>query len=127
MRLPCSTAVAYRVFSRIESGATASTGNRTMNRDQLTQQSEAFLRSLIRENLPPRTPVYLFGSRARGDARWNSDFDLWIDADIDPSVLVNIDELLEESFVPFHVDLVTTRQLNNTFGAVVRKEAKPWM
>jgi predicted nucleotidyltransferase len=83
------------------------------------------LRSLIRENLPPRTPVYLFGSRARGDARWNSDFDLWIDADIDPSVLVTIDELLEESFVPFHVDLVTTRQLNNTLNTPLNWAGRP--
>jgi predicted nucleotidyltransferase len=66
-------------------------------------------------------------ARARGDARWNSDFDLWIDADIDPSALARLGDMLEESFVPFHVDFVTTRQLADRFGAQVRSEARQWM
>ncbi len=98
-----------------------------MNRQQLIDRSESYLRELLRNNLPPHTPVYIFGSRARGDARWNSDFDLWIDADIDPSALARLGDMLEESFVPFHVDFVTTRQLADRFGAVVRKEARQWM
>lgn len=98
-----------------------------MNRQQLIDRSESYLRELLKTNLPPHTPVYIFGSRARKDARWNSDFDLWIDADIDPSTLARFDDVLEESFVPFHVDFVTTRQLSNRFGAAVRKGATRWM
>jgi predicted nucleotidyltransferase len=98
-----------------------------MNRQQLLERSEAYLRELLKANLPVQTPVYLFGSRARGDARWNSDFDLWIDANIDPAMLSSFSEALEESFVPFHVDFVTTRQLTDRFGEVVRKEAKRWI
>ena len=98
-----------------------------MNRQQLIDRSESYLRELLRNNLPPHTPVYLFGSRARGDARWNSDFDLWIDADIDPSALARLGDMLEESFVPFHVDFVTTSQLADRFGAQVRSEARQWM
>lgn len=98
-----------------------------MNRQQLVDRSESYLRELLRNNLPPHTPVYIFGSRAREDARWNSDFDLWIDADIDPSTLIRLGDILEESFVPFHVDFVTTRQLARAFGAAVRKEARQWM
>lgn len=98
-----------------------------MNRQQLQECSESFLRDLLRTNLPARTPVYLFGSRARGDNRWNSDFDLWIDADIDAATLAHVGEVVEESFVPFHVDIVTTRQLTDRFGAEVRKEARRWI
>ena len=98
-----------------------------MNRQQLLDRSESYLRELLRTRLPPGTPVYLFGSRARGDARWNSDFDLWIDADIDPVEIARLSDDLEESFVPFHVDFVTTRQLADRFGAAVRKEARQWM
>ena len=98
-----------------------------MNREQLTSRSEIYLRELMLANLPPRTPVFLFGSRARGDGRWNSDFDIWIDADVDSSTLSRLAEALEESFVPFHVDFVTTRQLTGHFGAAVRKEAKQWI
>lgn len=98
-----------------------------MNRQQLLKHSEDHLRKLLKENLPPDTPVYLFGSRARGDARWNSDFDLWLDADIDAAKLGQVNELLEESFIPFHVDLVTTRQLATRFGDAVKREAIRWM
>lgn len=98
-----------------------------MNRRQLIDRSETYLRELLRAHLPQPTRVYLFGSRARGDARWNSDFDLWIDADVPSATLVQLDELLEESFVPFHVDFVTTPQLRNSFGARVRAEARPWI
>ena len=98
-----------------------------MNRQQLIEQSEAYLRDLLSRSLPDKTRVYLFGSRARGDARWNSDIDLWIDAEIAPALLSYLDEVLDESFVPFHVDIVATPQLTGRFGELVRKEAKSWM
>ena len=98
-----------------------------MNREQLIARSGTFVRELLEANLPPRTPVFLFGSRARGDERWNSDFDIWIDADIDSSMLSTLGDALEESFVPFHVDFVTTRQLADRFGAEVREGARRWM
>ena len=98
-----------------------------MNRQQLLERSEAQLREMLRDGLPPHTPVFLFGSRARQDNRWNSDFDFWIDADIAPATLAALDEQLEESFIPFHVDFVTTNQLAGRFGEMVRKEAKRWM
>lgn len=98
-----------------------------MTRQQLMERSEAQLREMLRDGLPPHTPVFLFGSRARQDNRWNSDFDFWIDADIAPSRLAELDERIEESFIPFHVDFVTTAQLEGRFGEIVRKEACRWM
>jgi predicted nucleotidyltransferase len=71
--------------------------------------------------------VFLFGSRARGDNRWNSDYDLWIDADLPRQTLADIQDELEESIVPFNVDLVTTPALTGVFGDRVRNEAKRWM
>ncbi|MDP2881234.1 MAG: nucleotidyltransferase domain-containing protein [Azonexus sp.] len=93
----------------------------------LTQDSEAYLRELFLAKLPAGARVYLFGSRARGDARWNSDFDFWIDFPVDRSTLLEIEEAIEESFVPFNVDLVTTAQLNGRFGEIVKQEARPWL
>ena len=98
-----------------------------MTRQQLLERSVARLRELLGVKLPPHTPVYLFGSRAREDNRWNSDFDFWIDADLAPSALAELNEQIEESFIPFRVDLVTTAQLAGRFGEVVRNEARRWM
>jgi hypothetical protein len=71
--------------------------------------------------------VYLYGSRARRDHRWNSDYDLWIDADLPRRVIAEMTDQLEESFVPFKVDIVTTSQLQGRFAECVRREATPWM
>jgi len=98
-----------------------------MNRQELAEQSERYLRDLLKANLPPQIPVHLFGSRARRDEAWNSDFDIWIDADLDNAALNKLSEMIEESFVPFRVDLVTTRQLRGEFGARVQKDAVRWI
>lgn len=98
-----------------------------MNRQQLTELSEAFIRNLLKRHLPPETPVYLYGSRARRDQRWNSDYDLWVDAELPVGWCGMFDELLEESFVPFRVDIVGKDQLRGRFGEQVRKDSVRWM
>lgn len=98
-----------------------------MNRQELANQSEQYLRDLLRSHLPQQTAVHLFGSRARGQNRWNFDFDLWIDADLDIVTKSKLEEAIEESIIPFKVDIVTTRQLNGEFGKLVRKDAIRWM
>ena len=98
-----------------------------MNRQELAQLSEAYIKQLLRKHLPKGSAVYLFGSRARHDDRWNSDYDLWIDAVIAHKTLAEISDEIEESFVPFNVDLVTTDQLKDAFGEQVKREARRWM
>jgi predicted nucleotidyltransferase len=98
-----------------------------MNRADLTAASEAFIRKTLRRHLQTDAPVYLYGSRARETARWNSDYDLWVDAELPDGVIVEIQEELDESFVPFKVDIVTTRKLRGRFGEIVKTEARRWM
>jgi len=98
-----------------------------MTRQELINRSEACIRQMLRANLPPQAHVYLYDSRARRDNRWNSDYDLWIDADISRRTLAELNEQIEESFVPFKVDIVTTAQLKGHFAERIRQEATPWM
>jgi predicted nucleotidyltransferase len=98
-----------------------------MNRAELTAMSEEIIRNELRKHLPHGATVYLFGSRARQTAGWQSDYDLWIDADVPDRVVADILEEIEESVVPFKVDIVTTPKLRGRFGQQVRAEAKPWM
>ena len=98
-----------------------------MNQAELKAASEALIREILRKHLQADVPVYLFGSRARNTARWNSDYDLWIDAYLPSAVVAGIQEELDESFVPFKVDIVTTPKLRGRFGEIVKSEAKPWM
>ncbi len=98
-----------------------------MTRQELINQSEAYIRLLLKERIPPQTRVYLYGSRSRRDNRWNSDYDLWIDADIPRKVIAEMTDHLDESFVPFKVDIVTTPQLKGRFAEHVKQGAIPWM
>lgn len=97
-----------------------------MERSKLQTLSEAHIRAVLHRYISD-APVYLFGSRARNDANWNADYDLWVDADVPDGTLSAIQAALEESFVPFKVDIVTTAQLRGCFGERVRAEAKAWM
>lgn len=98
-----------------------------MKQAELITASEAYIREELRKYLPQGVGVYLFGSRARQTARWNSDYDLWVDADVSDPIISKITEELDESFVPFKVDIVTTPKLRGRFGECVRAEARPWM
>lgn len=98
-----------------------------MTRQELTRKSEAYIRQIFKTRLPLQARVYLYGSRSRRDNRWNSDYDLWIDADIPPNVIAEMTDHFDESFVPFKVDIVTTPQLHGCFAERVKQEATPWM
>ena len=98
-----------------------------MTRQELINQSEAYIRLRLKERIPSQARVYLYGSRSRRDNRWNSDYDLWIDADISRRVIAEMTDQFDESFVSFGVDIVTTPQLNGRFAERVRQEAIPWM
>lgn len=98
-----------------------------MNQSELKAASEAFIRETLRKHLQANVPVYLFGSRARNTARWNSDYDLWIDADLSNALITEIQDELDESFVPFKIDIVTTPKLRGKFGEIVKSEARQWM
>jgi len=97
-----------------------------MTREELIKRSEAYIRRALREHIPARVPIYLYGSRAQGDNRWNSDYDLWIDGEIPVSILRALNDELDESFVPFRVEIVTTPQLTGRFGERVKQDAIPW-
>ncbi|MGH8548906.1 MAG: nucleotidyltransferase family protein [Methylococcales bacterium] len=101
--------------------------NTGMNRQELARFTEAYIQQVLRAHLPADTPVYLFGSRARQCERWNSDYDLWIDAEIARQTVAQISDDLDDSFVPFNVDLVLTSQLSGVFGDRVKRDAKRWM
>ncbi len=87
------------------------------------------LRSFLREYFKDRkVKVYLFGSRARKDNRAFSDVDLAFESQEDISKdLAYISELLEESWLPYRVDLVELSKVNKEFRKKILKEAVVWV
>ena len=72
--------------------------------------------------------VYLFGSHATGGAGWFSDVDVAIDpADpLPPALLSTLSEALEESTVPWHVDVVDLSGTTPEFRDRVLREGVAW-
>lgn len=62
--------------------------------------------------------VFLFGSQARQDARPHSD--------IDVAALACIRQALEDSTIPYEVDLVDLSRAEPQFVSAVLSEAVPW-
>ncbi|ADI14980.1 type VII toxin-antitoxin system MntA family adenylyltransferase antitoxin [Truepera radiovictrix] len=72
--------------------------------------------------------VYLFGSRASGQARSASDIDVavWPLAPLPEGTLAAIREALEETTIPYTIDLVDLRDADASFRARVIAEGVPW-
>lgn len=75
-----------------------------------------------------RVRVYLFGSHARGTVDRLSDIDIALDP-VEPlsvDLLVEIRSALEESTIPYFVDLVDLSQATPEFRARALADAVPW-
>ena len=72
--------------------------------------------------------VYLFGSWARGEERRSSDIDIALDwvGGAPPDRLVRLREVLEESDVPFRVDVVDLASAGEVLASKVGKEGVLW-
>jgi uncharacterized protein len=72
--------------------------------------------------------VFLFGSRARGEARSASDIDVGVlpAAPLPFGLLGEIRERLEESTIPFEVDLVDLSEAGESFRRRVEREGIAW-
>jgi predicted nucleotidyltransferase len=66
--------------------------------------------------------VWVFGSRSRGDYTQFSDLDLLIEGIEDSTLISRMSERLEESTLPFRVDLVRESDLAETYREGVYKE-----
>lgn len=73
--------------------------------------------------------VFLFGSRARGDHRCTSDFDVAVLASrpLPRGLLGRIREAMEESRVPVRVDLVDLAEASTALREQVLREGREWI
>lgn len=95
---------------------------------QLTTAEFAEAKRVLRAWLPAGSRVWVYGSRARGQARRTSDLDLAIDtgAVIEFSDLGFLLDAFDESALPFRVDVTDVRCVDAAFLERIRKEWTPW-
>ena len=72
--------------------------------------------------------VWLFGSWARGEQRRSSDIDVAVlpQADLPVGTLARLRYELDESTIPYSVDLVDLRDASVGFSRSVRAAGVPW-
>lgn len=72
--------------------------------------------------------IYLFGSWARGEERMTSDIDLAVETEEGTpfSKAAYLREILEESVIPYRVDVVDLAEASEAIIDKVRKEGIPW-
>lgn len=85
-------------------------------------------RRIVLSRVGKHARVYLYGSRARGTALPTSDIDVGVIAEtpLDPAVLSDIRELLEQSNILYPVDLVDLSHADTAFRDHVLSEAIEW-
>jgi predicted nucleotidyltransferase len=96
---------------------------------ELSNKYILHLESMIFEEIAGRpVRVFLFGSRAKGDASAVSDVDVALlgPGRLDRGWLARLRERLEESTIPYKVDLVDLNDVANEFRNVVFRSAKEW-
>ncbi|RCR67292.1 nucleotidyltransferase domain-containing protein [Larkinella punicea] len=75
-----------------------------------------------------RYAVFLFGSRARGNHFPHSDIDigLWGNEEMDARTMLDLEEALENSMIPYKVDLVDFKRTDESFRKVALENIVIW-
>ena len=82
----------------------------------ISPQERQTLVALIAHHLPKGTAVWAFGSRTQGTSRPDSDLDLVVFTRLEDARRVNdFKEALDESQLPFRVDVLTWDRLAKTW------------
>ena len=92
--------------------------------EDLVQARHIVLRGLA----PHRAKVYLYGSVAKGKERRTSDIDIavWSEEPLPQGTLAAIRQEVEESNIPYHVELVNLQGVDETFRERVVREGILW-
>lgn len=99
-----------------------------MNSDGLTNKDRNKIINLCKAIFPDAS-VWVYGSRARGDFRENSDIDLALKTDkkLDFFEVAELKDILSATSLPYKFDIVDLNSLSDTeFIEQIEKEKKLW-
>lgn len=100
--------------------------------EQILMQEDPFLdmlKQLVLDNIKNvDATVYLFGSRAKKTARSTSDVDIAIlpFTPLPIHFITNLKEKIEESSIPYYVDVIDLSQVDPTFRKKILSEGIEW-
>ena len=93
----------------------------------MKEQDKKTLIEIISQHLPS-AQIFLFGSRARKDNTPQSDIDIAIDNKnkIEFFILSTIKETIDESTIPFTVDVIDLNNISEEFKNQILKDGIIW-
>ncbi|MFA6038226.1 MAG: nucleotidyltransferase domain-containing protein [Legionellales bacterium] len=86
-------------------------------------EDKLIILQILKRHLPVSAQVWVFGSRAKSNAKPYSDLDLAIDLNgetLSLQLLANLAFDFEESDLPYKVDIVDWNAIDTTFQARIR-------
>jgi uncharacterized protein len=89
----------------------------------------AIARDIVLEHVDnERYAVFLFGSRAAGTHARSADLDIGIEGDtpLPPKIIAAINEELEQSLVPYHIDIVDFYGADDRFKKIAKERIITW-
>ncbi len=99
----------------------------TLTYQALYKKSEDFLKKILKENLPGDSKIFLFGSRAVGEQSKSADIDIGVmSGKLDRKMIFKIKEIIDESFVPFKVDIVDFSKVDENFKKKALRKIVLW-
>lgn len=94
-----------------------------------TKYLDLIKKIVLKETLPYSCKIVLFGSRAQDKARFGSDIDIGIlglEDRVFSKARRSLMEKIEESIVPYKVDIVNLDQCQQSFRHEALKNAQVW-
>lgn len=97
------------------------------NKYPLPEHYKTKMLEIIQLHLPT-AKIYLYGSRARNENRKGSDIDIALDTGnvIDIKIMWKIEEAIEDSTIPFFVDVIDLNNISSKFRERIEKDMVPW-
>jgi predicted nucleotidyltransferase len=82
------------------------------------------IKKILYQYLPKTTAVWVFGSRAKGNAKKFSDLDLVIEAekDLPSDIITRLKFEFEESALPYKVDVLDWHAISEFFKEAIKKD-----
>ena len=104
--------------------------DRVHNGETVLERSLAELRQVVEKALADvPSSVYLYGSVVNGAMRRSSDIDIavWTESDPPAGCMAALRERIEESRVPYSVDVVLLNEADPEFAGLVMREGVRWI
>ena len=87
----------------------------------VTAKEFEIIREILEQNLPADAKVWVFGSRAKHKAKFNSDIDLAIETcnKLPVQTVIQLEEAFDESLLPYKVDCVDVHDIEPYFKEII--------